>query len=326
MTHAKPSEFRLISLRVSEDGALEQFPPDISVSGACAAIGSFDGVHLGHAEVIKRNVARAKSLDAPSMVICFDPHPQSLLNPDAAPFRLMTLRQQARAFAALKVDFAVALIFDRAMASLTAEDFVEKIIHGHLGLKSIECGFDFTFGRFGKGKAETLQSLCATHNIACDIVPCQSDSGGLKLSSSAVREALIEGDINHATAILGHPQAYEGVVIKGDQKGRTIGFPTLNMELGAYQRPKYGVYVSRTMLADGRILPSITNFGKRPTVDGLSERLETHLFDIDEDLYGQTVEVALLAHLRPEQKFASFPDLKAQIERDAATARAFHNI
>ena len=313
-----------VTLSVDEAGRISLAPETYVIPTAlCAAIGSFDGVHVGHQHVIEAAVKHAKMTGNAAAVICFDPHPQHLFHPDAPPFRLMTLAQQYRHFKAMGVDHVIVLHFDRPMARLSAEDFAALLLAQTLKLSFVSCGFDFNFGSRGMGKADNLKAWGLELGFETEIIPCQSDETGQKLSSSAVREALIAGDIKRANAILGHTQSFEATVIKGDQKGRTIGFATLNMELGAYQRPKYGVYVSKTTLSDGRTFNSVSNFGKRPTVDGLSERLETHLFDFDEDIYGQEVDVALYDFIRPEQKFESFLHLKAQIMRDAEVARLY---
>ncbi|WP_370639742.1 riboflavin biosynthesis protein RibF [Asticcacaulis sp. AND118] len=294
---------------------------------ACAAIGSFDGVHRGHQRVIENAIAAGRRLGAPSAVVCFDPHPQAFFLARAGkaitPFRLMTLDQQVRAFAALGVEYVFVLRFDETLSALTAEAFTQQILHGHLKLSHISCGFDFRYGTQGMGSAETLRAFGTQMGFTTAVTPCQTDETGHKLSSSAVRDALEAGDAQLAGHVLGRPQAFEGVVTRGDQIGRQIGFPTANIELGDYLRPKYGVYVTRTRLADGRVLGSVTNFGKRPTVGGLSERFETHIFGLDHEIYDQTIEVELLHYLRPEEKFPSFDDLKAQIAKDAETAQAY---
>jgi riboflavin kinase/FMN adenylyltransferase len=315
-----------LSLHIGIDGAhaVDRAPAHYAIpDGLCAAIGSFDGVHRGHQQVIEAAATRAKAQGLSSAVICFDPHPQALFNPDATPFRLMRLGQQYTVFKQMGVDHVIVLRFDRAMAALSPEAFAQILLQQTLKLTSISCGFDFNFGSRGAGKAEDLHQFGQSLGFGVEIIPCQSDETGQKLSSSAVREALVNGDVARATAILGRPQTYEAEIIRGDQKGRTIGFATLNMQLGPYQHPKYGVYVTQTRLADGRIFKSVSNFGNRPTVDGVHERLETHLFDFDEDIYGQSAEISLCAFIRPEQKFESFVQLKAQIARDAAFAQGY---
>ncbi len=291
--------------------------------GASAAIGSFDGVHMGHQQVIATAVAAARANGKPSAVICFEPHPQSLFHPEGKPFRLMDLSQQLRAFAALGVDYVYVLDFDRRMSQLTAEDFARLILAEQLRLSHVSAGFDFRFGLRGQGQAEDLSEFGRRFGYTTDILPCQTDDAGNKLSSSSVREALLAGDISRATQILGRPQAFLGEIIHGAKQGRTIDFPTINLKLGAYLRPRYGIYVTRTRFGDGRVVNGVSNIGIRPTVGGDIELLETYLFDFAEEVYGQVVETELLDFIRPEAKFASFEELKIAIADDAAKARAF---
>lgn len=315
------------------DGALsalatgDQAPGTQLPRGASAAIGSFDGVHRGHQRVIENAIAAAHRLETSSAVICFDPHPQAFFLTRAAkpvtPFRLMTLDQQVRAFSQLGVDNVFVLRFDDTLSRLSAEDFAAQILRDNLGLRHISCGFDFRFGAKGTGTADALRAFGDEMGFSTAITPCQSDETGHKLSSSAVREALENGDPQMAGHVLGHAQAFAGTVTRGDQIGRQIGFPTANIDMGDYLRPKYGVYVTRTHLSDGRTLSSVTNLGKRPTVGGLSERFETHIFGLDQEIYDQRIEVELLHYLRPEQKFPSFDALKEQIARDAEAAKAY---
>ena len=289
--------------------------------GAAAAIGSFDGVHIGHQHVIASAVAAAKATGRASAVICFEPHPQSFFHPDGTPFRLMDLSQQLRAFEALGVDYAYVLDFDARMSALTAEQFARLVLRDQLRLSHVSAGFDFRFGQRGQGKAEDLSAFGAELGFTTDVLPLQADTAGNKLSSSSVRDALLAGDVLKAAHILGRPQAYLGEVIHGAKMGRTIDFPTLNLQLGDYQRPRYGIYVTQTMLGDGRVVNGVSNIGVRPTVGGDIELLETYLFDFAEEIYGQVVETRLLDFIRPEAKFDSFETLKLEIQNDARKAR-----
>jgi riboflavin kinase / FMN adenylyltransferase len=318
-----PARIKAFGLHLNPEGGLKIEPLTPSAHNiplpraTSAAIGSFDGVHLGHATVIKSAV----KAQMPTSVISFDPHPQTYFRPGSEPFRLMSLHQQFLAFEALGVDYIFVLRFDAVMAGLSAQDFAQRVLQNELGLVHISAGFDFSFGARGLGKAADLERFGEACGFSTTIIGCQSDEDGEKLASSSVREALMAGDVTRARKILGRPQAYEGKVIKGDQLGRTIGFATLNMDMGSYVRPRFGVYASRTRLEDGRLYKSITNIGIRPTVNGRSERFETHVFDFDADIYGQTHEVELTSFIRPEQKFDSLDALKAQIAKDADVAR-----
>lgn len=312
-----------MACRLTATGFTGDDPVEGLATGACAAIGSFDGVHIGHQHVIENALARARARGRPSAVIFFAPHPQSFFRPDGTPFRLMQPSQQVRAFEALGVDYAYKLSFDAALSGLTPEAFAKDILHGALGVAHVSAGFDFQFGRRGAGHAKDLVAFGEQLGFTTDILPLQTDDEGLKLSSSAVREALAKGDAKAAAHILGRPQAYLGEVIHGNKLGRTIDFPTLNVQLGDYQRPRYGIYVTKTRLGDGRVVEGVSNIGVRPTVGGNVELLETFLFDFSEEIYGQVVETELLDFIRPEAKFASFDEMKVQIQNDADTARAW---
>ncbi len=325
----RPEQIKLFRCSILEDG-FHFMPPsewsrydDSFPKGACAAIGSFDGVHLGHQHVIESAISQAKARGEASAVIFFNPHPQSYFKPEATPFRLMEWTQQARAFEALGVDRAYILAFSGDLSNLTAEAFARDILHEGFGLSHVSAGYDFQFGKRGGGHASDLVAFGERFGFTTDILPLQTDVEGDKLSSSSIREALLAGDAVRAAHILGRPQAYLGRVEHGAKLGRTIDFPTLNISLGQYLRPRYGIYVTQTRLGDGRVVNGVSNTGVRPTVGGDIELLETYLFDFNEDLYGQIVETLLLDFIRPEAKFDSFEALKVEIQNDAAKARAW---
>ena len=319
----RPQRLRIVHITVGDDLRSVRTSDHAMLTGACAAIGSFDGVHLGHKHVIETAVRRARAAGRPAAVICFDPHPQSYFRPDGPPFRLMRLSQQMRAFESLGVDVAYVLHFDANMAALSPEAFARLILRDHLMLSHVSAGFDFQFGSKGAGHAADLEAFGARFGFTTEISECQTDAAGRKLSSSAIREALQAGDVATATAILGRPQAYLGEVRHGAKLGRSLDFPTLNIELGAYLRPRYGIYVTRTKLADGRLIDGVSNIGVRPSVGGDVEWLEVYLFDFHEEIYGQMTETQVLAFLRPEAKFDGLDALKAAIAEDAAQARAW---
>jgi riboflavin kinase/FMN adenylyltransferase len=289
--------------------------------GASTAFGNFDGVHLGHQRVIAAAKAAAERLGAPLGVISFEPHPRRWFQPEAAPFRVMSVNQQARALAELGVDLFYILPFGAELAGMSAEDFARLVLHEGLKVRHVAAGFDVTFGKGRTGSGESLEALGRALGFGVTIVERVDDAHGVKLSSSAVREALEAGRPEEAAVILGRPFAIEGVVAHGDKRGRLLGFPTANIELGDYVRPAFGVYATLIRLPDGREVKGVANLGRRPTVSGTVERLEVHLFDFEEDLYGQTVETALISFLRPETRFDSLDALKAQIAEDAVAAR-----
>jgi len=290
--------------------------------GAAVAIGAFDGVHRGHKAVIAQARAAADGLGAPLAVVSFDPHPRRWFQPDAAPFRLMTTGQMARALAPLGVDRLYLLPFDAAMAAMTDEAFAREVLADGLGIVHAAIGFDFTYGKDRTGSPEGLRRHGEALGFGVTIIDRIDDPDGLKLSSSGVREALKAGDMPRAAAILGRPFAIEGEVVHGDKRGRTIGVPTANVTMGDYMRPAYGVYATRTGLPDGRVIDGVANLGVRPMFEIDQPLLEVWLFDFDGDLYGQTVETELVALLRGEMTFDGLDALKVQIDADAAAARA----
>lgn len=296
-----------------------------SLRGAVVALGNFDGVHKGHQAVIGRARAVARDLGAPLAVLTFEPHPRSLFRPDDAPFRLTPLRIKARLVEALGVDLMVVLHFDAALAGLSAQDFVAHVLVAGMGARHVVAGYDFVFGTARGGDMALLRALGARHGFAVSEVAAEGGAGAV-YSSTAVRQCLRDGRPRDAAAILGHPFEIEGRVERGDQRGRTIGFPTANVEVQDYMRPAFGVYAVRAGVDEGagtRWIDGVANLGRRPTVGGTVERLETHLFDYSGDLYGRHLRVALLEFLREERTFPSFDALRAQIVVDAAQARAW---
>jgi riboflavin kinase/FMN adenylyltransferase len=290
--------------------------------GASVALGAFDGVHRGHRQVIAEAAKAARLLSAPLGVIRFSPHPARVMRPDADPFLLMSPAQQARALEDLGVERLYDITFDADLARLTDEDFARQVLSEGLGVRHVTAGFDITFGRWRTGNADSLRRLGAACGFGVTIVEAVSDLAGTKVSSSDARAAVRAGAVDRAAQILGRPFAVEGVVVEGQHLGRKLGFPTANVELDDYIRPRLGSYATRTRLADGRLMPGVANIGQNPTTGLVDARLEVWLFDFDEDLYGQTIETELVAFLRPEMKFDSLDALIAQIGADAEQARA----
>jgi riboflavin kinase/FMN adenylyltransferase len=286
------------------------------------ALGAFDGVHRGHRQVLAEAAKAAADLKAPFGAISFEPHPRRYFQRETEPFRLMTTDQQARALDELGVERFYILPFDQEMAAFSDEEFAKSVLADALGAKHVAAGFDISFGAGRTGSPERLRLFGETFGFGVSVAAPVESVFGEKFSSSAIRDALREGDPEHATAILGRPFAVEGVVVHGDKLGRTIGFPTANIPLGDYLRPKFGIYATRTRLADGREIAGVSYVGPRPIVNGSEERLEVHLFDFDEDIYGETLETYFISYLRGDQNFDSWDDMLAQIKRDAAAARA----
>ena len=288
--------------------------------GAAVALGNFDGVHKGHQQVIAGAAAAAKATGAPLAVITFDPHPRRLFQPDEPAFRLMTVEQQARALAHMDVDILYVLNFDFEMANFSDRCFVEHVLHEGLGVRHVAVGFDISFGKGRTGSPEAMKAYGAELGFTVSVAEAAGE-GAEKYSSTGVRAALRDGHPEEAAAILGRPFAIEGVVRRGQQLGRTLGFPTANVFMGDYVAPKKGVYATRTFLPDGRLVPGVANIGNNPTTGEVETRLEVWLFDFDEDLYGQVIETQLIAFLRPEEKFASIDEMVVQIRRDETRAR-----
>jgi riboflavin kinase/FMN adenylyltransferase len=233
----------------------------------------------------------------------------------------MTAGQMARALEGLGVERLYLLPFDAEMAAMSDEAFARVVLAEGLGVRHAAVGFDFTFGKGRSGSPQALTAYGETLGFSVSVTPRVDDASGLKLSSSAVREALKAGDMARAAAILSRPFAIEAEVIHGDKRGRTIGVPTTNMAMGDYMRPAYGVYATRTRLADGRLVDGVANLGVRPMFEIETPLLETWLFDFSGDLYGQVLETQLIAFLRGEMNFDSLEALKVQIDADAAAAR-----
>ena len=284
------------------------------------ALGNFDGFHLGHQAVVSRAVARGHHERRPVIVATFDPHPVRFFKPDAPPFRLTSLAQREALFAHAGADAMLVFDFNSRLAATTAEDFVTDLLGKRIGAAGVVTGDDFTFGQGRGGNVEVLKRLGLRVGIAAEAVsPVLTD--GDRISSGRIREALAAADPGTATRLLSRPFAIEGVVERGDQRGRSLGYPTANLRLGDYQRPAYGIYAVRVRLDDQREFPGVASLGIRPTFAPPVELLEAYLFDFDEDLYGRTIEVALHAYIRPERKFDDLAALSARMREDEAEAR-----
>jgi riboflavin kinase/FMN adenylyltransferase len=302
---------------------MQRLTPDSvpeSLRGAILALGNFDGFHLGHQAVVSRAVARGHHEQRPVIVATFDPHPVRFFKPDLPPFRLTTLDQRQELFAHAGADAMLVFHFDAALAATSAEDFVADILGRRIGAAALVTGEDFTFGRGRAGNASILRELGAARGIAAETVaPVILD--GAPVSSSRIRDALAAGDPATATHLLTRPFAVRGPVEHGDARGRALGYPTANLQLGPYQRPAYGIYAVRVRLDDGSEHSGVASLGIRPTFDPPQELLEAFLFDFEGDLYGRTIEVALHAYLRAEAKFETIDALTAQMGDDEMHAR-----
>ena len=296
-------------------------PVPEALRGAIVALGNFDGFHLGHQAVVGRAVQRAAHERRTVIVATFDPHPVRYFRPDTPPFRLTSLDQRERLFAQAGADAMLVFAFDAKLAATSAEDFVGELLADRIGAAGVVTGEDFTFGAGRRGDAAMLATLGAAHGIGAETVaPVMLDGAGV--SSSRVRDALLAGDPGTATHLLTRPFAIAARVEHGDKVGRRLGYPTANLVLGSYLRPRYGIYAVRVRLDDGREVAGVANVGIRPSFDPPTELVEAYLFDFDGDLYGRVIEVGLVAFLRGEEKFADMAALAARMAKDAAEARA----
>lgn len=283
-------------------------------------MGNFDGVHLGHQAVIGAALAAARAAGAPALAVTFEPHPRRLFQPGLPPFRLTPPRAKLELLSDLGLDAALVLRFDKRLAAEEADHFVERILVSALAARYVVIGHDFNFGRGRGGSPATLAAAGRRLDFAVTAVPAQSSADGETYSSTSIRAHLQAGEPRRAAALLGRPWRIAGPVRHGDKRGRTIGFPTANLALGTYLRPMAGVYAVRATIG-GRQVDGVANIGNRPTVDGQDFRLEAHLFDFAEDIYGLRLGVDLIAFLRPEMRFPGLDALTAQIARDVEAAR-----
>ncbi|MEM8787406.1 MAG: bifunctional riboflavin kinase/FAD synthetase [Pseudomonadota bacterium] len=297
---------------------------DPSDRGVSVAIGNFDGVHLGHQSVIALAKAAAAELDCPVGVVTFEPHPRSFFAPNAPAFRLMNSEARAHRMEKLGVDHLFEIGFDARTAAMTADHFVAEILVAGLGVRHVVVGADFRYGRARRGDAYLLQALGRGHRFEVTIAPLVGSSTQ-DYSSTAIRKALAAGDPGEAARILGHWHRIDGTVSRGDQRGRDMGYPTANLNLAGLHLPKFGVYAVLFDVLSGPHAGSyrgVASLGERPTFGAQAPNLETHVFDFADDIYDQEVSVALVEFLRPEEKYDSPEVLIAQMDRDAADARA----
>lgn len=295
--------------------------PGMALHDTAAALGAFDAMHKGHLAVIRRAVDYAAKHDLRSVVYLFRMPPRIFFGGDQK--CVYPLEKRLQILDGLSVDIAVVEDFDAEYAKTSCGAFVE-FLKRVLGTKAVFAGFNYRFGANGAGDGAMLQKLCAQHRIVCEIVSCVSENG--RISSSRIRDLIEHGAMEEAEKILGRPFSVSGKVVKGNQIGRTMGFPTANMEIPAgLVVPKDGVYVSRVAWK-GKTYPAITNVGGKPTVTSVGRNIETHILGLSADLYGRELEVEFLSYLRDIVKFDSLDRLKAQLESDKAKASAVKTI
>ena len=294
--------------------------PD-GLRGAILALGNFDGFHLGHQEVVREAVEWARTEGRPAIVATFDPHPVRHFAPHVPPFRLTTLAQRAELFAAAGADAMLVFEFDGELASTSADDFVARLLARRFAVAGVVTGENFTYGRARGGTVATLKAQCAGLGIGNRTVgPVMAN--GRPVSSSRIRDALKAGDCETAARLMTRPFAIRGLVQHGEKRGREIGYPTANLDMGKYLRPRYGIYaVTGRVLHTGEAVQGAASLGIRPTFDPPKELLEPYFFDFEGDLYGRQIEVALRHFLRPEAKFDTLEALTAQMAQDCEQAR-----
>lgn len=297
----------------------QNLPPE--VRGSAVAVGNFDGVHLGHRSVIGEAGRIARSLGIPWAVMTFEPHPRTLFEAGAAPFRLTPFHRKARLIEELGVEVLVVVHFDPAFARLSARAFVEQVLVEGLAARSVVSGHNFAFGRGREGTPELLLHLGGEFGFDFTCVQEIRDREGKPYSSSRIRSCLVGGDPVTAARVLGRPFEIEGRVVEGDHRGRAIGYPTANVPLDDYLRPAFGAYAVRVAVEDGCWWDGVANIGVRPSFAGSEALLEVHLFGFEGDLYGRHLRVALVDFLRAEKKFDGVAALRAQIATDSARAK-----
>ncbi|MEZ5787621.1 MAG: bifunctional riboflavin kinase/FAD synthetase [Xanthobacteraceae bacterium] len=290
------------------------------LKGAVLALGNFEGVHRGHRAVFAAARRRAQDLHCPAAAMTFEPHPRAFFNPGAGVFRLTDLTAKLRLLATTGLAGTIVMDFNAALAALTAEEFIARILVERYAAAGVVVGDDFHFGKGRGGTPAFLEAQGRERGFAVDIVQAFLE-GSQRVSSGAVRDALAQGEVEQAARLLGYPWFVTGTVVHGDKRGRELGFPTANIKVDPNCRLRHGVYAVRVGIGGARY-DGVANFGRRPMFDTGVVLLEVFLFDFAGDLYGQTLDVAFIGWVRPEEKFASIAELIAQMQEDSRVARA----
>jgi riboflavin kinase / FMN adenylyltransferase len=294
---------------------------EVDPAPSVVSIGFFDGVHRGHQTIISRAVRQARDRGVRSVAVTFDRHPMEVVNPGSQPKLLMTLERRARSLSAQDVDLVVVLPFDDALRHLPPDEFVDHVLVEPLRAERVIVGSNFRFGHRAAGDVRVLDELGPQRGFSAEGVTLL-ELDGVVISSTEIRAAVDEGDVERAARMLGRPHVVDGIVVRGDARGTAIGFPTANLHPGRRVAiPAAGVYAGRCHLEDGTTVPCVTNVGVNPTFGGSELRVEAHLLDWSGDLYGRTVGVDFRHRIRDEQRFDGVEALVAQIRRDADTAR-----
>ena len=314
MTRIDPPPPRFIAIHDGLDA-----PPHAGVlRGAVVAMGNFEGVHRGHRAVIAAAVGRARALGRPAAALTFEPHPRAFFKPDEPLFRLTEEAAKLRLFAATALDGAIVMKFDAALAALDPAAFIKQVLIDRFAVAGVAVGFDFHFGKARSGTPAYLKEEGDRLGFHVDVVPALLD-GGRRISSGAVRDALAAGRPDEAADLLGYPWFVTGNVVHGDRRGRELGYPTANLRLDPGCGLRHGVYAVRVEV-DGRRFDGVANFGRRPMFDTGVVLLEVFLFDFSGDLYGRSLDVAVIAWIRPEFKFDTVGELIQRMDEDCRIA------
>ena len=292
------------------------------LQGGVIAIGNFDGVHRGHQWVLQSALVEAKRRNCPAIVLTFEPHPKTFFAPQNPVFRLTEAATKAAIFGKLGFDGVIEHQFDKDFASTTAESFVEQVLLNKLSASHVVTGYDFHFGKGRQGSPEFLHHSGEMHGFGVSIIEAFTDEGGETVSSSRIRDCLAGGKISEANGLLGYAYRIRGEVIRGRQVGRTLGYPTANIMMPEETRLRHGIYSVRAMTENGKLHDGVASYGRRPTFDNGEALFETYIFDFDNEIYGETLNVSIFGWLRGEEKFENADSLKIQMDKDAAEARA----
>ncbi len=303
--------------------AIHEHPPGraSALAGAVVAVGNFDGMHRGHQAVMDVALARGEALGKPVVMLTFEPHPRTVFHPERPVFRLTPPDAKARLAEAMGLDAVISQPFDRAFSQQSADAFVDRMLVDGFGLSHVVVGFDFHFGKDRVGTPGFLAEAGARRGFGVTIVDAATDESGETISSSRIRDALARGDLGLAQGLLGYRWFVEAEVIHGDKRGRTLGYPTANVRLPIDCRLRHGIYAVQIDV-DGQRHLGVASYGRRPTFDDGAPLFETYVFDYSGDLYGKRLRLTLVSYLRAEMKFNSAADLVAQMDHDAAEARA----
>ena len=300
--------------------AREPGPTPAALRNAVVAIGNFDGVHRGHRAVFSKTMARARAANRPAAVLTFEPHPRSYFQPQAPSFRLSSEAAKLRLLAGTELDGAIVIKFDAALANLTAEEFITRILTERLSIAGAVIGFNFQFGKGRTGTADFLIAQGAQRGFTVDVAP-PFELAGRRVSSGVIRDALAGGHVAEAIELLGYPWFVTAQVVHGDKRGRELGYPTANLRLDPEVGLQHGIYAVRVGVG-GQLYDGVASFGRRPMFDSGAALLEVYLFDFSGDLYGTVLDVAFIAWIRHELKFDSIEDLIRRMDEDSRVARA----